>query len=63
MLYRDEVYNEDTPNKGLAEIIMPKVRKGMVGSVVLESQFQYCRFSETDREAEEQQDYSKGIGF
>jgi len=37
-IYRDEVYNENTPNKGLAEIIVGKQRNGplgMIGSVFM----------------------------
>lgn len=62
-LYRDEYYNPDSENKGLAEIIISKVRKGKTGNYALESQFQFCRFAETGREVKEDQDYSNGIGF
>ncbi len=34
-LYREEVYNEDTLNKGLAEVIVAKHRNGPVGRVQL----------------------------
>ena len=34
-LYREEVYNEDTVNKGLAEVIVAKHRNGPVGKVQL----------------------------
>lgn len=43
-VYRDEVYNEETPEKGVAELIIAKHRNGEVGTVKLAFQGQYALF-------------------
>jgi replicative DNA helicase len=43
-LYRDEVYNPDSPDKGTAEIIIGKQRNGPIGSVRLTWIGQYTKF-------------------
>ena len=43
-IYRDEYYFPDSPNKGMAELITTKMREGEVGTYILGTQFQYCRF-------------------
>ena len=45
-IYRDEVYNEDTSDKGIAEIILGKQRNGPVGSIRLAFLGQYTRFED-----------------
>ena len=43
-VYRDEVYNEDSPDKGTAEIIIGKQRNGPIGTVRLTFLGKYTRF-------------------
>ncbi len=43
-IYRDEVYNEDSPDKGMAEIIIGKQRNGPIGKVKLTFLGQYTKF-------------------
>ena len=43
-IYRDEVYNPDTPEKGVAEIIIAKQRNGPIGRVKLTFLGEYTRF-------------------
>ena len=43
-IYRDEVYNEDSPDKGIAEIIISKQRNGPIGTVKLTFVGKHTRF-------------------
>ena len=43
-VYRDEVYNPDTPDKGIAELIISKHRNGAVGTVKLGFQAEFTLF-------------------
>ncbi len=43
-IYRDEVYNADSPEKGKAEILISKQRNGPIGKVFLTFQGKYTRF-------------------
>ena len=44
-LYRDEVYNENTEARGIAEVGIAKNRQGQVGKVLLSFEGEYSRFS------------------
>lgn len=43
-IYRDEVYNSDSPDKGKAEIIIGKQRNGPIGAVHLAFRGEFTRF-------------------
>ena len=44
MLYRDEYYSPDTPDRGIAEVIITKHRNGPTGNVKLLFDPQFTRF-------------------
>lgn len=48
-IYRDEVYNEDSPDKGVAEIIIGKQRNGPIGTARLAFIGQFTRFENLAR--------------
>ncbi|MEQ2027359.1 replicative DNA helicase, partial [Xenorhabdus szentirmaii] len=45
-LYRDEVYHPDSPDAGIAEIIIGKQRQGPTGTVRVQFNGQYTRFQD-----------------
>ncbi|HKK55298.1 replicative DNA helicase [Marinobacter sp.] len=48
-VYRDEVYNEDSSDKGIAEIIIGKQRNGPIGTVRLAFIGKYTKFEDLAR--------------
>jgi replicative DNA helicase len=48
-IYRDEVYNEDSADKGVAEIIIGKQRNGPIGISRLAFIGEYTRFENLAR--------------
>ena len=51
MLYRDEYYNPDTPDRGIAEVIVAKHRNGPTGVVKLLFEPQFTRFRNLQKPA------------
>ena len=49
-IYRDEVYHEDSPDKGVAEIIIGKQRNGPIGTCRLAFQGEFTRFENLARD-------------
>lgn len=49
-IYRDDYYNKDSAEKGIAEIIVAKQRNGPIGTVKLVWQPQYTRFANLKKE-------------
>lgn len=67
-IYRDEVYNEDSPYKGVAELLTTKFRNGEIGRDILATKLQFCRFEDMPdyyeyREAQPEQKEYKKRGF
>lgn len=52
-VYRNEVYNPDTPEKGIAEFIISKHRNGPIGTVRLGFQAEYTLFVNLEEQAGE----------
>jgi replicative DNA helicase len=55
-IYREEVYDRDTPRKGIADIIIGKQRNGPVGEFRLTFLGEYTRFENLVDEA-----YGEGV--
>jgi replicative DNA helicase len=58
-IYRDEVYNEDSHAKGLAEVITSKFRAGETGRDFLRTDFRHCRFMDFDGQPPTQEQPTK----
>ncbi len=52
-IYREELYKKDTPDKGIAELIIGKQRNGPTGIVKLVFLSQYSSFANLDKEHQE----------
>ena len=48
-IYRDEVYNPDTEEKGIADILVRKHRNGPTGDRQLYFQSRYAKFADLER--------------
>ncbi len=48
-IYRDEVYNPDTDDKGIANILVRKHRNGPIGEVDLQFHDRYAKFNDLDK--------------
>lgn len=62
-IYRDEVYNQNTNDLGLAEIICRKNRNGSIGTVYTEFVGELTRFKDTSRKPVESIQKTKSRGF
>jgi len=56
LIYREEVYEKDTPRKGIADIIIAKQRNGPVGELRLTFLGEFTRFENLVAEA-----YGEGV--
>ena len=56
MIYRDEVYDKNSPKKGMAEIELAKHRNGEIGTFLLTFQGPYSRFANYAPDA-----YAEGV--
>jgi replicative DNA helicase len=52
-IYREEVYDEETTRKGIAEIIIAKQRNGPLGNIDLTFLREYTRFENRELTADE----------
>jgi replicative DNA helicase len=59
-IYRDEVYNDDSPDKGVAEIILSKHRSGAIGTVRVAFSPEFTRFDNLEEDRADLADLSAG---
>jgi len=57
-LYRDVLYDKNTAQPHLTELIFRKVRGGEIGTVVLNTELQFSRFLSTDEKIDEPEPYT-----
>lgn len=64
MLYRDEVYNENSKDKGFTEMVIRKHRNGPIGTVVARSDLRFGLYAHADQlPSASYQDEPKKSGF
>lgn len=59
-IYRDEFYNHETPDQGIAEIIIGKQRNGPTGTIKLMFDKEYARFRSLSRRDDIETSYDEG---
>ena len=62
-IYRDEVYNRDTEDKGIAELIIAKQRNGPTGTIKLQFQNRFAKFRNLSVEQRRELGLSDKAGF
>ena len=62
-IYRDEVYDPDSVDKGMAEIILSKQRNGPIGKVKLAFRGQYTRFDDFIEDPLKYDNFSAGGNY
>lgn len=60
-IYRDEVYNKDTQEPGIAEILIRKQRNGPIGDIKLAFLKEYTRFENLEHRQMETPDFEQSI--
>ena len=49
-IYRDEVYRKDSPDQGVAEVIIGKQSNGPIGTVKLSFRDRFTRFDDLEKD-------------
>jgi len=62
-IYRDEVYNPSEENRGLAELIIAKQRNGPTGTIKLQFDGQYAKFSDLSQDRRNALGLPDRVGF
>jgi replicative DNA helicase len=62
-IYRDEVYNPKEENRGLAELIVAKQRNGPTGTIRLQFDGKYAKFSDLSDQKRSELGLSERPGF